>query len=88
MASRTAPPVVFAEGPDDFDFVMLRVIAGKDGGLEVMLRQSPDGAGDPAESRDLLAKIPDAALRSVTKTQFRAALDGLVRHLRWQAGIK
>lgn len=90
MVTRTAPPIVFKEGPDDFDFVMLRVRApraGAPGGIEVMLRQSPDGAGDPAEASDLLSDVPDGALRGISHKQLRAALDGIVTHLRGKAGI-
>lgn len=90
MATRNAAPIVFKEGPDDFDFVMLRVRAERDGmpgGLEVSLRQSPVGPGDPVEARDLLADVPERALRGVSRKQLRAALDGIVTHLRGKAGV-
>lgn len=90
MATRTAPPIVFKEGPDDFDFVMLRVRAphdGHPGGIEVMMRQSPAGPGDPVEARELLDAVPDGALRGVSRKALRAALDGIVTHLRGKAGV-
>ena len=78
---------VYKEGADDFDFLMLRVNARNGGKLEVMLRQTDVDGCEPVEASDPLAAIPDSAFRRITREQFRAALDGIVAHLRGKAGI-